>query len=249
MTFHRDVADGVHRLDVGHVSCYLLEGAGGGLTLVDAGLPAVWPVLGGALRELRRTPDDLHAVVLTHAHFDHVGTAEHLRSRYGIPVYCHPDDASLAAHPYSYGRERSPLLYPLRHPRAIPGLMHMAAAGAVAVKGVEDTLPLTPEALAALPGAPLLVPTPGHTRGHCALHFPDRDAVISGDALVTRDPYTGHPGPQVVAMAATADFTTALRSLDALRATAAGTVLPGHGFPWRAGVDAAVAQATEIGRH
>ena len=53
----------------------------------------------------------------------------------------------------------------------------------------------------------------------------------------------------IVAMAATADFDTALRSLEALRSTAAGTVLPGHGFPWLAGVDSAVAQAAEVGRH
>jgi glyoxylase-like metal-dependent hydrolase (beta-lactamase superfamily II) len=243
-----DIAPGIHFIEHARTNVYLVEDDDG-LLLVDTGLPRSKALLLQALSRIGRAAEDIRAVVLTHAHFDHVGTAEHLRSRYGIPVYCHPDDASLAAHPYSYERERSPFLYPLRHPRAIPGLVHMAAAGAVAVKGVEDTLPLTPEALAALPGAPLLVPTPGHTKGHCALHFPDRDAVISGDALVTRDPYTGHPGPQVVAMAATADFATALRSLDALRATAAGTVLPGHGFPWRAGVDAAVAQATEVGRH
>jgi glyoxylase-like metal-dependent hydrolase (beta-lactamase superfamily II) len=243
-----DIAPGIHFIEHARTNVYLVEDDDG-LLLVDTGLPRSKALLLKALSRIGRAAEDIRAVVLTHAHFDHVGTAEHLRSRYGIPVYCHPDDASLAAHPYSYERERSPFLYPLRHPRAIPGLVHMAAAGAVAVKGVEDTLPLTPEALAALPGAPLLVPTPGHTKGHCALHFPDRDAVISGDALVTRDPYTGHPGPQVVAMAATADFATALRSLDALRATAAGTVLPGHGFPWRAGVDAAVAQATEVGRH
>ncbi len=167
----------------------------------------------------------------------------------GIAVYCHPDDASIAAHPYSYQRERSPFLYPLRYPRAVPGLVRMTAAGALLVRGVRETLPLTPEAAAALPGAPLLVPTPGHTKGHCALHFPDRDAVVSGDALVTLDPYTGRPGPQVVARAATADTETALRSLAALRATSARNVLPGHGFPWRAGVDSAVEQALVVGGH
>jgi glyoxylase-like metal-dependent hydrolase (beta-lactamase superfamily II) len=243
-----DIAPGIHYVEHARTNVYLVEDDDGVL-LVDTGLPRSKGVLLQALDRIGRSIGDIRAIVLTHGHFDHVGTAEHLRSRYGIAVYCHPDDAHIAAHPYSYEHERSPFLYPLRYPRAIPGLLRMTAAGAVAVKGVRDTLPLTPEAAAALPGSPLLVPTPGHTRGHCGLHFPDRDAVISGDALVTLDPYTGHPGPQVVARAATADTERALRSLEALRSTSARTVLPGHGFPWRAGVDSAVAQALEVGGH
>ncbi|BBE21983.1 MBL fold metallo-hydrolase [Arthrobacter sp. MN05-02] len=243
-----DIAPGIHYVEHARTNVYLVEDDDGVL-LVDTGLPRSRTVLLEALGRVGRAVGDIRAVVLTHGHFDHVGTAEHLRSRYGIPVYCHPDDAHIAAHPYSYEHERSPFLYPLRYPRAVPGLLRMTVAGAVAVKGIRDTLPLTPEAAAALPGAPLLVPTPGHTKGHCGLHFPDRDAVISGDALVTLDPYTGHPGPQVVARAATADTATALRSLDALRTTSARTVLPGHGFPWRAGVESAVAQALEVGGH
>ncbi|MHA7241485.1 hypothetical protein [Arthrobacter sp. TMS1-12-1] len=76
-----------------------------------------------------------------------------------------------------------------------------------------------------------------------ALHFPDRDGLISGDALVTLDPYTGKKGPQIVARAATADTSTALASLEALRATNAGTVLPGHGKPWTTGIHDAVEAA------
>jgi glyoxylase-like metal-dependent hydrolase (beta-lactamase superfamily II) len=243
-----DIAPGIHYLEHARTNVYLVEDDDGVL-LVDTGLPRSKGLLLEAMERIGRPVADIRGVVLTHGHFDHVGTAEHLRSRYGIPVYCHPDDARIAAHPYSYERERTPFLYPLRYPRAVPGLARMTVAGALMVKGVADTLPLTPEAAAALPGAPLLVPTPGHTKGHCGLHFPDRDAVISGDALVTLDPYTGHPGPQVVARAATADTATALRSLEALRATAARTVLPGHGFPWRAGVDTAVTQALEVGGH
>ncbi len=243
-----DFAPGIHFLEHARTNVYLVEDDDG-LLLVDTGLPRSKALLINALSRIGKSMQDIRAIVLTHGHFDHVGTAEHLRSRYGVPVYCHPDDAHIAAHPYSYQRERSPFRYPLRYPRAIPGLLRMSAAGALAVKGISDTLPLTPEAAAALPGSPLLVPTPGHTKGHCALHFPDRDAVVSGDALVTLDPYTGRPGPQVVARAATADTTTALRSLLALRSTGARTVLPGHGFPWRDGVESAVARALEVGGH
>ncbi|KNC19705.1 Zn-dependent hydrolase [Arthrobacter sp. RIT-PI-e] len=243
-----DIAPGIHHLEHARTNVYLVEDENG-LLLVDTGLPRSRALLSSALSQIGRSVRDITAIVLTHGHFDHVGTAEQLRTRYGIPVYCHPADARIAAHPYSYDHERSPFLYPVRYPGAVPGLLRMTLAGALTVRGVRDTQALTAEVAAGLPGSPVLVPTPGHTDGHCALHFPDRDAVISGDALVTLDPYTGRPGPQVVASAATADTRAALHSLEALRSTAARTVLPGHGLPWQAGVESAVARALEVGGH
>jgi glyoxylase-like metal-dependent hydrolase (beta-lactamase superfamily II) len=89
--------------------------------------------------------------------------------------------------------------------------------------------------------------TPGHTLGHCAFHFPDRDAVIAGDAIVTLDPYTGSRGPQIVSRAATADSERALDSLDALAELDAQVVMTGHGPVWRQGIATAVEQARRAG--
>ena len=241
-----DVAEGVHRLEHAHVNCYLVED-GDGLTIVDAGLPAVWPLLGEAVRELGFAPRDVRALVLTHAHFDHVGVARRLQRRLGVPVWAHDDERYLAAHPYRYAHERRRGLYPVRHPRAIPVLGAMALAGALRVRGVEGTRSLEPGAVLAVPGRPRVVFSPGHTSGHCALHLPERDALLSGDALVTLDPYTARTGPRIIAGAATADSAMALRSLDVLAATGARTVLTGHGEPWRDGVADAVARAVAEG--
>ena len=240
--FLRDVAPGIHLVQSHHVNCYLLED-GDGLTLVDAGLPRVWNDLGWAVRELGRTPADLRALVLTHAHFDHVGVAAKLVARLGIPVYAHRRERHLAAHPYSYAHESPTALYPLRHPRAVPVLAAMLAGGAATVRGVAVTRDLTAGETVPVPGRPRVVLTAGHTYGHCALHVPAADAVLSGDALVTLDPYTGLTGPRVVAGAATADAAMALDSLDAIAATGARTVLPGHGDPWRLGAARAASQA------
>ena len=68
--------------------------------------------------------------------------------------------------------------------------------------------------------------------------------MITGDALVTRDPYTGAIGPRLVARAATGDVALARASLDAIAATHAQTVLPGHGGPWREGAT----RAAELAR-
>ena len=71
--------------------------------------------------------------------------------------------------------------------------------------------------------------------------------MIAGDALVTLNPYRGTTGPQIVAGGATADSERNLASLDALVQTGATTVLPGHGEPWREGVESAVAKARAVG--
>lgn len=240
----RDVAPGVHLISSAYVNCYLVEGPDG-LTLVDTGLPAMWRVLQQALADLGRSPADIRAVVLTHAHFDHLGTAARAQAELGVPVWGHSDDHYLAAHPYRYAHERPRVLYPVRYPRGMRILGSMARAGALRVRGVRELRAMAAGETLAVPGGPYVVFTPGHTYGHCALHLPAADAVISGDALVTLDPYTGQTGPQIVARAATANSRQARESLAALADTGARTVLPGHGQPWTAGVQAAVAEARD----
>jgi glyoxylase-like metal-dependent hydrolase (beta-lactamase superfamily II) len=240
------VAEGVHQLTHCGVNSYLIEDHGR-VTVVDAALPRTWRPLLLALAHLGFGPGDVDALVLTHAHFDHVGFARKARAQMGVPVYAHRLEHHLAAHPYDYAHERSRLRYPLQYPAALPTLTAMARAGALGVRGVSDVRELVPKERLDAPGSPMVLFVPGHTYGHCALHLPDRDVVLTGDALVTLDPYTGRRGPRIVAGAATADSVANLRSLDALAATGASIVLPGHGDQWRGGVEEAVGLAREAG--
>ena len=242
----RNVVPGVHRLEHAYVNCYLVE-EDTGVTVVDAAFPSTWRHLMSALGAIGRTPADVEALVLTHGHFDHVGFAARAARELSVPVWVHLGDRRLAAHPYRYARERTPFGYPLRYPAAIPVLAAMTAAGALTVKGVKDVSELPAQGTLDVPGHPRVIFTPGHTFGHCALHLPDRGVLLSGDALVTLDPYKATHGPQIIAGAATADSTMALDSLRALAATEADAVLPGHGKPWMAGARAAVAQALAAG--
>jgi glyoxylase-like metal-dependent hydrolase (beta-lactamase superfamily II) len=185
----------------------------------------------------------VRAVVLTHAHFDHVGFAERARVELGVPVYVHENDVPLTRHPWRYDHERARTIYFATQPKALPivatFLRHRAfwppPIGAVVRYGDAGELPV--------PGRPTIVPTPGHTLGHCALHLADRDTVLAGDALVTLDPYTGRTGPRLVARAATADSERNRASLAAVKATGARIVLTGHGEPWTQGAEAAVEAA------
>jgi glyoxylase-like metal-dependent hydrolase (beta-lactamase superfamily II) len=243
----RHLRPGVHRLAHAGVSCYLIED-GGGITVVDAALPATWPYLRQALTALSREPSDVAALVLTHAHFDHLGFARRMQDEWGVPVYAHPAERTIAAHPYRYAHESPRGLYPLRHPGGVPVLAAMAAAGAFAVPGVEELVEFAPGDVLDVPGRPRVVFTPGHTFGHSALLLEDRSVLLCGDALVTLDPYTGFVGPRIVAGAATADSAQALDSLQAIADTEVDLLLPGHGEPWRTGAATAAALAKAAGR-
>ena len=81
----------------------------------------------------------------------------------------------------------------------------MVRAGALRVPGLAADHLVQGRTVLDLPGRPELVPAPGHTDGEHVVHLPDHGAVLTGDALVTLDPYTGRRGPRVVARAATND--------------------------------------------
>jgi glyoxylase-like metal-dependent hydrolase (beta-lactamase superfamily II) len=238
---HANVAEGVHRIADSYTNWYLIEDAGG-LTVVDAGVPSSWHSLHEALGRIGRTPGDVRAVVLTHAHFDHVGFAERARAELGVPVYVHQNDVPLTRHPWRYDRERPRTPYFATQIRALPIVATFLRNRAFWPPPIKEVVRYE-DGVLPVPGSPRVVFAPGHTHGHCALHLPDRDTLIAGDAIVTLDPYTARRGPRLVARAATVDSERNKSSLAALEATAARTVLTGHGEPWTQGIEAAVAEA------
>jgi glyoxylase-like metal-dependent hydrolase (beta-lactamase superfamily II) len=237
-----EVAPGVHRLGSDLVSYYLVED-GDGLTLVDAGLPRQRRHLDRWLAARGRTLADLDAVVLTHAHTDHIGFAEEAR-RAGVPVHVHAAEADTvrAGTKHPVGARMLPYL---RHPAAWRLLAGFLRGGTPpAVPAVE---PFDGDAELDVPGRPRLVHTPGHSPGHCVVFLPDRGVVITGDALCTANPLTGRPGPQILPGALNRSDAGAMESLARLEPLDAPTVLFAHGDPWREGIASAVARAREAG--
>ena len=99
-----EVAEGIHRLTNGVSNFYLIEDAGK-LVLVDAGAPRDWDLLGRVVRELGRDLGDLDAVLLTHAHTDHIADLARLEKGTGAPVYISERESIPGAETISEGQE------------------------------------------------------------------------------------------------------------------------------------------------
>jgi glyoxylase-like metal-dependent hydrolase (beta-lactamase superfamily II) len=243
---HLNVAEGVHRIEDAYTNWYLVED-GDQLTVVDTGHPRSWRSLEEALRRLGRDRSAIAAVVLTHAHFDHMGFAERAREELRVPVHVHEAEVPVTKHPLRYDHERSRVPYMLKHPGFDRAFLAMSAMGALFVKGLGEATTFGDGAELDVPGRPRVVLTPGHTHGHCSLYFADRGVLIAGDAFVTYDPYIAKAGPQIVSGAATADSARALESLERLRDLDVRTALTGHGEAWTGGIGNAVDRAQAAG--
>ncbi len=241
------VGEGVHRVADGLVNWYILE-EDGRLALFDAGWPRSWPTIEGALSALSRSPADVEAVVLTHAHPDHMGAAERARQATGAPARVHREEnprlrgESKDASPFKL----VPALVPqLRRAPALRFVLQATARGFLFPSWVRNAVTFETGEELDVPGRPRVLATPGHTEGHVSFHLPSRGVLIAGDAMATYDPITGATGPRVVHDVVNSDPARVRTSLAQIEGVEADTLLPGHGDPWRGSMAEAVARARE----
>ena len=67
-----------------------------GVMLIDAGFPGHRDDVLASLAELGFDAADVRAILLTHAHIDHLGTAIWFAKTHNTPVYCHAGEVAHA---------------------------------------------------------------------------------------------------------------------------------------------------------
>lgn len=214
---------------------------GSGVVIVDAGFPGQRDEVLGSVRQLGFDVDDVHAILLTHAHVDHFGTAIWFAKTHGTPVFCHAGEVGHAHREYLEQVSTIDLAAKAWLPRYLTWSLAIARAGALTREGIPTARALTEEVAAALPGTPTAIPTPGHTGGHCS--FVVDGVLISGDALVTGHPVSTHRGPQLLPDLFNHDQAACVRSLSALGMLDTEVLLPGHGPVWRGSIREATQHA------
>jgi glyoxylase-like metal-dependent hydrolase (beta-lactamase superfamily II) len=227
------VTDTVHFAYTDLVNWTLLTD-GDGVVLIDAGFPGNRDDVLDSMRQLGFGVDALRAIVLSHAHIDHFGSAIWFAKTHGTPVYCHGAEVGHAKREYLEQASPVDIAKRIWQPRYLTWSLAITRKGGMVREGIPTALPLTEDVAAGLPGRPKAIPTPGHTGGHCS--FVVDGILVSGDALVTGHPLLTHGGPQLLPRLFNHDQDGCVRSLSALGLLDTEVLLPGHGPVWRGSI-------------
>lgn len=104
------------------------------------------------------------AILLTHAHFDHIGAVDDVRDAFSLPVYLHKEEENWLGDPE------------LNRSTAFLGRTKVTAKPAEHILTKEQPLQIGSFTCDVLE-------TPGHSPGSVSFYFKEEDIVFSGDAL------------------------------------------------------------------
>jgi len=235
-----EIAPGVFGLRLAFVNVFAIRGDAG-WTLVDAGLY-------GTADRIRRWAhrhfgeDPPTSILLTHAHFDHVGALDELADGWNAPVYAHWEELDYVTGARSYPppdpsvggglMARMAGLYPRRPKETTRFVSDLQAGGAIRdLSGWR------------------WIHTPGHTAGHVSLFRDEDRTLIVGDAFCTTDQESFFAAlvtqkPQIQGPPAyfTTDWDAARDSVRQLASLQPRVIAPGHGQPMSGDETAAALQ-------
>jgi glyoxylase-like metal-dependent hydrolase (beta-lactamase superfamily II) len=202
-----EVADGIVKVDGtkgGNV--YLV--VAGGVVVVDTGIPGNSARILAALHSHGFSAADLRAIVLTHWHPDHIGSAAALRQATRAPVAIGEPDAPILAGGDLPAKGR-------RAMRAVMGILRVRPL-------VADVVLRPGDAIEGLE----VVGAPGHTAGSIALRHPS-GVLFTGDAVLgDRHGRLRPPDARL-----SQDPEQATTSMNELLGLTPSLILAGHGAP------------------
>jgi glyoxylase-like metal-dependent hydrolase (beta-lactamase superfamily II) len=236
-----EVAPGVHAVE-GKTVNWALIADGDAVTLVDAGWPGYLDDVLASITEIGRRLSDVEAVLVTHAHVDHIGSLPRLLEQHRVPVLLSPKEAPHARRDYLEQAGTTDVVKNLWRPRVLPWALHMMRNGALDDPGVAEATDFGDATFIDVPGRPVPIATPGHTSGHTAYLVPGARVLLTGDALVTGHPLSSTTGPQELMGFFHHDHDAMTASLDVIAEVDADVIVPGHGPVHRGSPREAVAQ-------
>lgn len=169
------ITNGVHPVGGGYVNAYLVDGDEG-LVLIDTGLPKKQGAVAEAVKGIGRTMADIQAIVLTHAHTDHIGSAAAVKAESGAEVVASTVDA-----PAIEGDG------PLTAPPMMVGPLKFLTNLLPKPDPVSVDRRVSEDFSTGMPGDFKVIDTPGHTPGHTS-YLLDRDGgvLFVGDAAANK---------------------------------------------------------------
>jgi glyoxylase-like metal-dependent hydrolase (beta-lactamase superfamily II) len=170
------IATDVGWLPISFVNVYFVGKAGGPWVMVDSGLPERADDIFAAAEARFGGGSRPEAILLTHGHFDHAGSALALAELWDVPIYAHRLEM-----PYLSGK--SP--YPPPDPTLRGAMAFLSRFMPSRPNDFGDRLRELPQG--EVPGAPgwQAVYTPGHSPGHVSFFRASDRVLLAGDAFAT----------------------------------------------------------------
>ncbi|MBO8156103.1 MAG: MBL fold metallo-hydrolase [Bacillaceae bacterium] len=149
----------VHQIPVGNLgtNCYLIENESEVL-IIDPGDHG--DAIIARINEQQLKPV---AILLTHAHFDHIGAVEQIRNEYDIPVYLHEEEHDWLTDPMLNGSQLFAVVEP--------------------IKGKKPDFSLEEGEMSLGSFTFDVKHTPGHSPGSTSFIFHEEGFVVAGDTL------------------------------------------------------------------
>jgi hydroxyacylglutathione hydrolase len=208
----------IHQIKLPFSNAFLVLGEQA--ILIDTGSPGDKIRILGAMKKLSVEPQQLSAIVLTHAHSDHAGSCVKLKAITKAPILMGAGEITRAANgqngnlaPTSFGAR---LIKPFVDKKFLPFTADaiISAGDKLIEYGVELRM----------------IETPGHTAGSLSFISPEGDAII-GDVLMG-----GYMGGTLFPQKPNThyfveDQTLNRQSLDCILASGANRLFVGHGGP------------------
>jgi glyoxylase-like metal-dependent hydrolase (beta-lactamase superfamily II) len=223
------IATEVVRVPTGIANCYLV-GSPERWILIDSGTQGHAKSIVEAAAEHFGEDAAPEAIVLTHGHFDHAGSARELAKKWDVEIYVHHLEI-----PFVDGSSK----YPPPDP-AVGGFMSQMIRFFPNKR--MDLSPFVRELeIGRLPWIESwdVVETPGHTPGHVSLFRADDRTLIAGDAFTTvnqnsmRDVLSQRQQVSSPPPYYTCDWQSAERSVKRLAELNPRVLAAGHGIPMR----------------
>lgn len=197
--------------------------------MIDGGYPADRDLVLESVRGLGLDPADAKAMLITHGHVDHTGSAAYFSRTFGTPILCAPEELAHVQgkekHQVTFGQ----VLIRAWRPRVFRWMLLVIKAKALQAEPARHAEAWTVEKLQSLPGKPQAILLPGHTPGNVAILLPGAGAIAVGDSFVSGHPISTKTGPQVLHRMYHSDPAAALQATHRLDDIQASLVLPGHG--------------------
>jgi glyoxylase-like metal-dependent hydrolase (beta-lactamase superfamily II) len=179
----RQIAPEVYYLQVRRANVYFVRSQSS-WALIDTGWAGSGEAIRAATNGLFGMETPPAAILLTHAHQDHYGSAAELAELWDCPVYVHPGDL-----PYLRGGiPPDEVLDPIgRVFKVVERVLPRSAAERLTSTNLKDVVSALPDMGGRIPWLAgwEFIRTPGHSPGHVVFYRRSDRVLIAGDAVLT----------------------------------------------------------------